>query len=104
MAMGRPVVTTDVAGCRQTVEEGVTGFIVPPFEPGALMRAMARFIEEPELIAQMGAAGRRLAEETFDADLVVRDMLAALDLGGLPGAGPAPTDEIPADEDAGETR
>lgn len=87
MAMGRPVVTTDVPGCRQTVEEGVTGFLVPPFEPGALMRAMARFIEEPELITQMGAAGRRLAEEKFDADLVVRDMLAALGLDGTPAAG-----------------
>ncbi|MHC1699379.1 MAG: glycosyltransferase family 4 protein [Humidesulfovibrio sp.] len=84
MAMARPVVTTDVPGCRQTVEEGVTGFLVPPFEPGALMRAMARFIEEPERIAQMGAAGRRLAEEKFDAELVVRDMLAALPLDELP--------------------
>jgi len=81
MSMARPVITTDMPGCRQTVEEGVTGFLVPPCEPGALMRAMARFVEEPELIAQMGAAGRRLAEEKFAAGLVVRDMLAALGLG-----------------------
>jgi glycosyltransferase involved in cell wall biosynthesis len=111
MAMGRPVVTTDVAGCRQTVEEGVTGFIVPPFEPGALMRAMARFIEEPELIAQMGASGRALAEEKFDADLVVRDMLVALGLaeappvaeefaGGEP-AGASPSAEAQPDAAAG---
>lgn len=82
MSMARPVITTDMPGCRQTVEEGVTGFLVPPCEPGALMRAMERFVEEPELIAHMGAAGRRLAEETFDARLVVRDMLAVLDLEG----------------------
>jgi glycosyltransferase involved in cell wall biosynthesis len=86
MALGRPVVTTDVPGCRQTVEEGVTGYLVPPFEPGALMLAMSRFIEQPELIAQMGAAGRRLAEERFDAELVVRDMLVALGLGLPPTA------------------
>jgi len=98
MAMGRPVVTTDVPGCRQTVEEGVTGYLVPPFEPGALMRAMARFIEEPELIPQMGAAGRRLAEEKFDADLVVRDMLAALGLSVMQAPGPEAAAEMSGDE------
>ena len=80
MAMARPVVTTDVPGCRQTVEDGVTGFLVPPFEPGELMRAMERYVLEPELIAQQGAAARKLAEERFDADRVTADMLAALPL------------------------
>lgn len=80
MAMARPVVTTDVPGCRQTVEDGVTGFLVPPFEPGALMRAMERFVLEPELVAQQGAAARKLAEERFDARRVTADMLAALPL------------------------
>jgi len=80
MAMARPVITTDVPGCRQTVEDGVTGSLVPPFEPGALMRAMERYLLEPELIAQQGAAARRLAEERFDVRRVVADMLAALPL------------------------
>lgn len=82
MAMARPVVTTDVPGCRQTVEDGVTGLLVPPFEPGALMRAMARFVEDPALIPQMGAAARRLAEEKFGADEVALSMLRALGLAG----------------------
>lgn len=92
MAMARPVVTTDVPGCRHTVEDGVTGLLAPPFEPGALMRAMERFIEDPALIAQMGAAGRRLAEEKFGADRVAADMLDALPLDGPlngPAGGPA---------------
>lgn len=80
MAMARPVITTDVPGCRQTVEDGVTGLLVPPFEPGALMRAMERYLLEPELIAQQGAAARRLAEERFDVKRVVADMLAVLPL------------------------
>lgn len=80
MSMARPVVTTDVPGCRQTVEDGVTGFIVPPFEPGELSRAMERFVLEPELIGQMGMAARRLAEERFNARKVTADMLAALPL------------------------
>jgi glycosyltransferase involved in cell wall biosynthesis len=80
MAMARPVVTTDVPGCRQTVEDGVTGFLAPPFEPGELMRAMERYVLEPELIAQQGAAARRLAEERFDAARVTEAMLAVLPL------------------------
>lgn len=82
MALARPIITTDMPGCRQTVEEGVTGFLVPPYEPGALMRAMSRFVEQPELIAQMGVAARRLAEEKYDADEVALTMLRALGLAG----------------------
>jgi glycosyltransferase involved in cell wall biosynthesis len=80
MAMARPVITTDVPGCRQTVEDGITGSLVPPFEPGALMRAMERYLLEPELVAQQGAAARRLAEERFDVRRVVADMLSVLPL------------------------
>ncbi len=80
MSMARPVVTTDVPGCRQTVEDGVTGFLVPPFEPGELMRAMERYVLAPELIAQQGQAARRLAEERFDVRHVTTDMLSVLPL------------------------
>ncbi|WP_334166199.1 glycosyltransferase family 4 protein [Tepidimonas sp.] len=66
MAMGRPVITTDAPGCRETVVEGVNGFLVPPREVEALQRAMLRFIEEPELVERMGQKSRRLAEERFD--------------------------------------
>jgi len=89
MAMARPVITTDAPGCRHTVEDGVTGFLVPPFEPGALMRAMERFIEEPGLVAPMGAAGRRLAEERFDAQRVAAEMIDALPLAPAGPAGPS---------------
>ncbi len=91
MAMARPVVTTDVPGCRQTVEDGVTGFLVPPFEPGALMRAMERYVLDPALIAQQGQASRRLAEERFDVRRVVADMLAALPLPENAAASPLAT-------------
>lgn len=66
MAMGRPVITTDAPGCRETVVEGVNGFLVPPRDVDALERAMLRFIEEPALVARMGQESRRLAEERFD--------------------------------------
>lgn len=66
MAMGRPVITTDAPGCRETVVDGVNGFLVPPRDVPALVAAMRRFIEQPDLIARMGRESRRLAEERFD--------------------------------------
>ncbi|MGQ9695995.1 MAG: glycosyltransferase family 4 protein [Thermodesulfobacteriota bacterium] len=67
MAMGRPVITTDVPGCRETVIDGLNGFLIPPRDPVSLAQAMERFIHEPELIERMGRESRRLAEEPFDA-------------------------------------
>jgi len=64
--MARPVITTDAPGCRETVVDGVNGFLVPPRDPEALAEAMERFILHPELIERMGQASRRLAEERFD--------------------------------------
>lgn len=66
MAMGRPIVTTDAPGCRDTVIEGVNGYLVPVRDPDALAQAMLRFIAEPERITTMGLESRRLAEERFD--------------------------------------
>lgn len=66
MALGRPIITTNVAGCRETVEDGVNGFLVPPRNVNALVDAMTRLIENPQLITIMGKQSRRLAEERFD--------------------------------------
>jgi glycosyltransferase involved in cell wall biosynthesis len=66
MAMGRAVVTTDTPGCRETVVEGENGFLVPPRDAIGLEIAMRRFIAAPHLVARMGAASRRIAEEKFD--------------------------------------
>lgn len=66
LAMARPVITTDVPGCRETVIDGVNGFLVPPRDVSALVEAMLRFVRQPDLIARMGRASRQLAEERFD--------------------------------------
>lgn len=65
-AMGKPVITTDAVGCRDTVEDGVNGLLVPPRNVDALAAAMLRFVREPRLIASMGAASRRMAEARWD--------------------------------------
>ena len=80
MAMGRPVITTDAPGCRETVVDGLNGFLVRPRDADALHAAMKRFIEEPGLIPQMGAQSRAIAERRYDARKVSADMLRHMGL------------------------
>lgn len=66
MAMGRPIITTDAPGCRETVIEGDNGFLVPVKDSLALADAMRRFIDQPDLIARMGKCSRELAVDKYD--------------------------------------
>lgn len=79
MATGRAVITTDVPGCRETVIDGVNGFLVPPRDPVALADAMERFIDDPDLLAPMGAESRRMAVQRFDVRLINEAMLRILE-------------------------
>lgn len=80
MSMGRAVITTDAPGCRETVINGVNGFLVPVRDATALARAMFSFIEKPEMIASMGRAGRQIAVEKYDVHKVNSTILAATGL------------------------
>ncbi len=66
MAMGRPIITTNVPGCKETVIEGINGYIVEPFSAHELATAMEKFISRPESIPEMGVSSRALAAERFD--------------------------------------
>lgn len=70
-ACGRAVVTTDVPGCRDAIEPGVSGLLVPVRDARALADAVLRLAQDNELRQRMAAAGRRLAEAEFDIDKVV---------------------------------
>lgn len=70
-AIGRPIVTTDSIGCRDTVEEGVNGFKVPPRNPEKLARALEHLFLHPSLRKDMGAASRSLACRDYDIHKVV---------------------------------
>lgn len=76
LAAGRAVVTTDVPGCRDAVTDGVEGLLVPPRDPDALARALRRLIEDPELRARLGAAGRERAVREFSTRRVCDETLA----------------------------
>ncbi|WP_326536470.1 glycosyltransferase family 4 protein [Pseudorhodoferax sp.] len=75
-ASGRAVVTTDVPGCRDAIEPGVTGLLVPPRDVPALANAMSRLLQNRALCQQYGEAGRRLAESRFSLNAVVDTHLA----------------------------
>jgi len=80
LAMKRPVITTNWVGCRDTVQDGVNGFIVPVRDPEALAYAMMRFVEFPDLIINMGQEGRRIAEERFNVHAINRQIIEVLGL------------------------
>lgn len=82
MAMGRPIITTDVPGCRETVLDGVNGFIVEKWNPQALAEKMIYFIEHPEKLQSMGLASYQIAQERFDAKLVNVRLLKLLEIDG----------------------
>jgi len=80
MSMGRPVITTDAPGCRETVVNGRNGFLVPVKDISALKSAMEKFILEPDLIIQMGRQSRIIAEEKYDVRKVNRVILQEMGL------------------------
>lgn len=75
-AAGKPIVTTDVPGCREAVRDGDNGLVVPSRDVQALADALERLIVDPVLRRQMGARGRARAEQEFGLDAVVQQTLA----------------------------
>lgn len=80
MSMGRPVITTDTQGCRETVRDGINGFLVPVRDSRAVAEKMIWFIEHPERIAGMGEESLKYAREKFDVRLVNAKMLDIMQL------------------------
>jgi len=75
-AAGRPVVATDVRGCREVVRPGVNGVLVPPRDGPALALAIDELLSSSELRARLGQGGRHMAEMEFAEPLVVQQTLA----------------------------
>jgi glycosyltransferase involved in cell wall biosynthesis len=80
MAMGRPIITTDAPGCRETVRDGENGFLVSVKNVQALAEAMEYFILHPEQIKEMGLKSRQIAEEKYDVRKVNEVIIQAMRL------------------------
>ena len=89
-ASGLPLVLTDIRGCREVVDDGVEGVLVPVRDAGALADALVRVLDDAGLRRRMGAAARRRAEKEFDqrrvTATVVRETERLLRLRGIGGA------------------
>ena len=78
MASGRPVITTDTPGCKETVIDKHNGFLVPVKSINALYEKMVWFVEHPDQIEPMGKKGRKMAEDIFDVKKVDGAICAAM--------------------------
>lgn len=80
MAIGRPVITTDVPGCRDTVIDGVNGFLIPKWDVNALVEKMCFFIENPDQINIMGKESYKIACEKFDVHKVNKKLFEIMEI------------------------
>jgi glycosyltransferase involved in cell wall biosynthesis len=78
MSVGRPLLTTDNVGCREVVENGQNGFIVPIRDSDALVEKMLWFIEHPDRLAKMGHLSRRMVMERFEVDIINQQFFQVL--------------------------
>jgi glycosyltransferase involved in cell wall biosynthesis len=74
-ACGRPLVATDVPGCREIVKDGQNGLLVPARDPAALAKALRRLISDPQLRQRMGACSRELVVREVSQERVLEDTL-----------------------------
>lgn len=80
MAMGRPILTTDVPGCRETVTPGENGYLVPKANAQALAERIIWFIENRDQWERMGKRSRELAEEKYDVHKVNQQLMEIMGL------------------------
>jgi len=73
MMAGLPVMATRVGGVPELVEDGVTGFLIPPKDPDALAKALQKLLNDPELRKRMGQASREKALKEFTLDRMLRE-------------------------------
>tara|TARA_B100001750_G_scaffold240325_1_gene249830 strand:- start:3990 stop:5117 length:1128 start_codon:yes stop_codon:yes gene_type:complete len=74
-ACGRPIITSDVPGCREAIKEGKSGYLVEPRSATALADKIQELVEDKELLQKMGYEGRKLAEEEFSVNKIVSQHL-----------------------------
>ena len=76
LAMGKPIVTTDNVGCRETVDADRNGFLIPVKDSAALTAALAKLVLDEQLRARFGRESRAIAEQHFDQRIVIERLLA----------------------------
>lgn len=75
LSMGRPIITTDTVGCRETVKDGINGYFVPIKDSKALAEKMIYLIEHREVLQKMSDASYEYCKKRFDVDIINKRML-----------------------------
>ena len=83
MSMGKAIITTDSPGCRETVIDNESGYLIKPKSTNELISAMLKFVKNEDLIDKMGKRSRQLAEDKFDVHKVNEVMLKGMGLSKL---------------------
>jgi N,N'-diacetylbacillosaminyl-diphospho-undecaprenol alpha-1,3-N-acetylgalactosaminyltransferase len=78
LSMGKPIIATDVPGCRDMIANGKNGVLVPPRDAAQLASAMIHMCRNKDRFAEMGAISRDLACSKFDEKVVLKQMMASL--------------------------
>ncbi len=74
-ACGRAIITTNNPGCRDAIENNITGILIPPQDANALAKAIQKLVNNPRLCKKMGRKGRLLAEKKYDINKIVEKHL-----------------------------
>ncbi|UMZ74714.1 glycosyltransferase family 4 protein [Natranaerofaba carboxydovora] len=85
MSVGRPIITTDAPGCRETVVEGENGYLIPTKDSNYLAKTIEEFIKNPDMIKKMGLKSREIAENKFDVNLINDKILTEMGLSRAKG-------------------
>lgn len=80
MSMGKPIITTDVPGCRETVMDGLNGFLIPPKNYKALAEKIEYFIKNKNEVIKMGEKSRKIVEEKYDVHKVNESIIKEMNL------------------------
>jgi glycosyltransferase involved in cell wall biosynthesis len=70
-AKGKAIITTNMPGCKEVVDDGISGFLIPPRSVDALAGRMLQFVHHPDLVDKMGAESRKKAEHVFDEAIIL---------------------------------
>ena len=85
-AMGKPIVATDVPGCREVVQDGINGRLVPLQDPEALADAILEVLSDPQKASDFGTSGRQIVAEQFSVETVVQETMSVYQHLGITAA------------------
>ena len=80
LAVGRPIITTNIRGAKETVKDGVNGFLVPIKDANALFEKMKYMVENKEKLEQMGEESYKYAKERFEISIINEKMIQIMEL------------------------